>query len=79
MEFKVKNRKYLQQVEIENGIFEGDKLYFSYDLVVAICRSTGLRSKKKRHLTKRFKLIINQAITDLMEKYETDRSKTQAI
>lgn len=44
----------------------------SYDIQIAkfLCRATGLRSKKTRHIHKRFKLIVNQALKDYVEEQD---------
>ncbi len=51
---------------LENG---DSILTFDTELVYNVSKATGLKSKKKRHIEKRFKIVINQAIINLMEKY----------
>lgn len=46
-------------------------LQFTWIEVLMIARATGLRSKKSRHIKKRFQLVMKEAIDKLLESVET--------
>lgn len=46
-------------------------LFFDYRLVYTIARATGLRSKKRRHIEKRFRAVMKQAITGMIKEHKS--------
>ena len=70
---RIINHRYLEGLDTEKFFTDSNgTLLFDYEWVVAIARSTGLKSKKRRHIVKRFRIIMAYAITDLLERYETN-------
>lgn len=49
-------------------------LAFDLDLMYNIAMSTGLRSKKSRHIKKRFKIVLHQMLGDLLKHYEKEKA-----
>jgi hypothetical protein len=45
----------------ENGM-----ITFSNTEMLMIARATGLKSKKRRHIRKRFRLVVGQALTNFL-------------
>jgi hypothetical protein len=46
------------------------ELVFTHDEVLALARATGLRTKKVRKIAKRFQLVMNEAVSELLNKYK---------
>lgn len=45
-------------------------IVLSYTFMYYTAKATGLKSKKHRHIKKRFKRVLNQALTKTMRDYE---------
>lgn len=69
--FKVYNNQYRQRLlngttQLLKPTTENGQLQFSWQEVYLLAKASGLRSKKKRHIVKRFRLLMHEAIEELV-------------
>lgn len=74
MKFRLTNKKYLAQLELvmefRKTLNDDDALIFIEHEVYLIAKASGLRSKKRRHIVKRFRLVMKEAINELVNEYK---------
>lgn len=73
--FKIKDSSKLQEIlnERKNMLKKVDdngELLFSWKEVYVLAKATGLKSKKKRKIIKRFRLLMHEAIEELVNSYK---------
>jgi hypothetical protein len=71
---KINKEPYISRVhellaENHMGELRDGVLYFSWEEVYNLAKASGLRSKKTRHIVKRFKKIIHAALERLVEEH----------
>ena len=67
MRFECTKEPYRSRVLNHTGSIkiEGNQFIADIDFIYDLVRSTGLKSKKKRHILKRYKLVVYQMLKDI--------------
>lgn len=73
--FQVKDSSRIKQLlnnrpAMYKKVEEDGKLYFTWEEMSVLAKATGLKSKKRRHIVKRFRLVIHEAIEALLEEHK---------
>lgn len=76
--FKMNHKEYINRLTDNKGMLlkplepanETGQICFTWFQVYCIAKATGLRSKKKRHIVKRFRLVMHEAIEELVSTYK---------
>lgn len=66
--FEKNTHRQLRRAPNGDGIID-----FTYEEVYNLAKASGLRSKKQRHINKRFKRVMLAVLDDLVEKYGKDK------
>jgi len=74
--FKATHPKYLDFAidKISVGQMSGNKLVMDWQVVKAIAKCTGLRTKNKRKITKRWKFVVTEALYRYLDSKEMEKN-----
>jgi hypothetical protein len=70
--FKVKYPELITKfVESPRNCDSQGRLQFTWEEILMIARATGLKSKKRRQIQKRFQLVMREAVAALLDSIST--------
>jgi len=67
-------QKHTKEKPILKQVDDDDKIWFTWEQMYLVAKATGLRSNTKRHIIKRFRLVMYEAIEALLEEHSIDNT-----